>query len=1814
MKKFYYLFKKLTASRLSILVLFFSVFIGQKMSAQVDITATVGTPTSSYTTLNAAFTAINSGTHQGVIGISITGDTNEGATTALLNASGSGSALYSAITISPSGGVTRTISGATTAGAPMIDLSGADNVTFNGINSGGNNLIIANTTVSATSGTSTIRFIGGATNNIITNCSIQGSSTMLVNTNGGNINFSTDAVTANGNDNNTISNCDIGPAGINLPTKGIYANGSTTTTLIGNSGNTITNNTIHDFFGAAVTSSGISLQGGCNTWTITNNKLYQTATRTWTTGATHRGIEIINSTTTSGNQGHTVTGNIVGYSSSTQTGVYALTGSTGKFQGIYYNGITTGIISNVNNNTVSSVSLTGVTSSGTSTTSPFVGILIANGLANTNNNTIGSQNSTGSLVFSTNSTTATDVIGIYNFSSDDWTANNNTVGGLSVTNTAASGTYIVYGMRANTSTTKLFNGSQNSIGGTVANSIQLTATGVASQIIGIHSSNAGLNLTSNTIRNLTNNIGTGTTTTASVIGINATTATPNHLVSNNTIYNLANTNATAANVVTGIQFTGATANVVERNLIYDLTVASNSATAEVNGIRIGGGTTIYRNNMIRIGNGIPNAVLVSGINEFLGTNSVFHNSIYIGGAPTTGTANSFAFNGQQTVNVRSFRNNIFFNARSNSGATGKNYIVRVGGTTPNPTGLTINNNVYFANGTGSVFGLFNALDVADLASWKTAVGQDANSFNLNPEFNNAIAPIPDLHLHPTNSTVAEGNGFDVGVALDFDGETRSGLTPTDIGADAGNYVGVDLSGPAITYTVLPFICSTGDRSLNGVVIADNTGVPTTGVNQPRIYYRKNAGTWFSSQGTIASGTATNGTWNFSIIAADMGGLILGDNVQYYVVAQDLAALPNISSTPAGVIATDVNTITTHPVTPNNYNISQSLNGNYTVGVAGNFSTLTAAVNAYNNGCITGAVVFELVDATYPSETFPITIIQNASASAINTLTIKPAVGVTPTISGSLNGAVFILNGADYVNINGSSTLGSAASCLVGGDATLRQLTFQNTNVGTSAAVIAVQSGTNGAQNNSIKNITVIGQDPTTTLIGISLGGNTPGTAGTDNDNNLLENCSVQKAIFGIYSVGASLANQNSGTIIKQNDLSSTGVNRIRRIGIMIFNDNGANISFNNVGGIDTSETSDAIGIALGIQNVVNSATAAGGVTNALVTNNKVNGVSNDNTYSAAGIAIAGDVVGYNTISNNMISNVISDGNSGDLVAGIFVTGVVGSDTRLYNNTVTMSGDRSALLSAGTLMYPSYGIAITNTDPIVDLRNNIIVNSQFATVGTNPDAKAYALGINSTTFVNLNSNYNNFISSGVLAGGFRSGSLATAAGTNYATLALWAAAVADDANSVEIAPVFVSASDLHLIPASNVSLDNLGTPIAAVTTDYDCGVRSATPDMGADEFCLPSSNSTTIVACDSYTWSVNGTNYTTSGTYTSVVGCLTETLNLTINNTPNADAPANVIACDSYTLPALTVGNYFTGIGGAGTALSAGANITSTQTIYVYAQTGTIPNCTDENSFSVTITPSSSLPNEVVSVCDSYTWAANGTTYTTSGTYTNVVNCVTRTLNLTITPSSSLPNEVVSVCDSYTWAANGTTYTTSGTYTNVVNCVTRTLNLTITSATISGITTQVINGGVAADATIEDIVVTSNGTVTWFASSSNATSNLNPLPAGTQLVNGNIYYGVTNIGSCRSTTLAVTVTVVLGNTTFDLSQLEYYPNPVKDIFNVKYNKEIISVDVYDLTGRKVIEMKPNTLEVQLNMTNLSSAMYIVRLLSVDGITELKVYKN
>lgn len=170
------------------------------MAQVVTVTGATGTA-GPYTTLAAAFTAINGSAQTGnTIVVTISGTTAEPAAGAILNAG-----TWSTLTINPTGGAAAVVEGAATAGLPLVDLNGADNVTINGLNTGGNTLTIRNTTVSSTSGTSTVRFQTDATSNTITNCNLQGSCTMAVGTNGGVVWFGSAAVTT-GNDNITISN------------------------------------------------------------------------------------------------------------------------------------------------------------------------------------------------------------------------------------------------------------------------------------------------------------------------------------------------------------------------------------------------------------------------------------------------------------------------------------------------------------------------------------------------------------------------------------------------------------------------------------------------------------------------------------------------------------------------------------------------------------------------------------------------------------------------------------------------------------------------------------------------------------------------------------------------------------------------------------------------------------------------------------------------------------------------------------------------------------------------------------------------------------------------------------------------------------------------------------------------------------------------------------------------------------------------------------------------------------------------------------------------------------------------------------------------------------------------------------------------------------------------------------------------------------------------------------------------------------------------------------------------------------------------
>jgi hypothetical protein len=1377
-----------------------------------------GTPTP-YATLAAAFTAINGGTlHLGVITIDVCGNTTEAATAGLNQVAG-----VTSVTISPAGGAARTISGAIAAGSPLINLNGADNVTIDGLNSGGNSLTISNTTIGTTTGTSTIRFIADATGNTVNRTTILGSSTSTLATVAGTVVFSTGTTT--GNDNNTISNCDIGPAGANLPSKAIMASGTSST--IENDNVQITGNNIFDFFLPGSSLSGINILTGNEGWTIQNNKFYQTAARTFTTAASRYAAITLNNSTGS----FTVSGNTIGFGASNGTGTTTISGSSNEIRAIDAASVsTTAPATVIQNNIISGINQTSSRASTTTASSPFIAVAMGttDGLFNATGNTIGSLDGSSTIVLNHTSITASTApaIGIYNFSNFSTNISNNNIGSFTIQSTGTVSGF--RGILVNTATSATATINNN----TIAN---ITDTQVGSySVYGIQTALPNATITGNTIRNFTS-ASNGAALIISA-GILTSGATGNNTISQNTIHSLSNASGAAANSIYGMSLSlPSTTNLVERNFIHSLSLTSTVTGTQIWGISGGAtGTTTYQNNMIRLGvdaagNSVTLPSSVIGIRDAAGaTNQFYHNTIYIGGsgvlaAPTP--ANSYCIFSDVTAVTRAFQDNIFWNARSNAVGGGTAQIaIRVGGTAANPAGLTSNFNVLFANGTDGATGVFNAVVVPTLTAWRTATGQDLNSFANDPMLiaPNGTAGAVDLHINPAIPTVIEGNGILIAsVTNDFDNQTRSGLTPVDIGADAGNFTGLDLVPPTIIYTALGNTTSTSNRTVSAA-ISDATGV-ASGANLPRIYFKKSTDAGYvSTQCVLVSAPNYNCTIDYSLVGG--GSVTVNDIVQYFVAAQD--TLGNFTTNPSGGTGS-VNSVT-FAGTPNSYTILSSISGNKTVGTGGDYPTLTAAVTALNNSQLTGAVTLSLTDAAYPTETFPLTINANNGSSATNTVTIKPAAGVSPSISGSSASCVINFNGADYLTIDGSNAVGG----------TSRDLTITNTNAGTSSAVVCLTSlgAGSGATNDTVKNTKLTGTTVTATagtLFGVFSGSSTISitSAGADNDNNTIQNNSITKTSYGIYTGGASAANKNAATVITQNVMNSASPANITTGGILANFEDGIQISQNDIAVLKhdgtTGTTNTAFGIALGLvpNNTVTTFTGSD-VTNASVTRNRINGVTqlNSTGYSTFGIVINSVTSGTTQVSNNLISGVVSPSTASDFSAGIMAGGGTGSTTQIYFNSVAMSGARGS----GT-GFPSYGLAINSGNPVVDVKDNIFYNTQTGGTG-----KAYAIANASTTFTNMISSFNDLFVSGASTFVGQTGGLGTA-GTDRLNLAAWNTATGQDAppSSKSVDPSFINIlTDLH-IPTTSL-VESQGTSVSGITVDFDGDTRPATPDIGADE--------------------------------------------------------------------------------------------------------------------------------------------------------------------------------------------------------------------------------------------------------------------------------------------------------------------------------------------------------------------------------------------
>lgn len=986
-----------------LLFVFFSATVG---FAQVDLTASGGTPNGSYSTLKDAFDAINLGTHTGVIAITITGTSAETAS-AVLNASGSGSASYSSLSIQPSGAAV--ISGAIF--GHLIDLNGADNVTIDGLNSGGNSLTISN---SGTTSASTIRFGGDAIGNTVTNSTLLGATAVF-----GVVYFGTGTTT--GNDNNTVSNCNIGPVPGNYPLNGIYSMGSSA--VIDNSGNTITGNNIYDYFNASSASNGMNINSFNTAWTISNNRFYQTASRTFTSASTHNGIVI-----TSG-AGYTITGNIIGYADSEGSGTYAMAGAVAtRFVAINVAANTTADVSSIQGNTVTAISL-GTTSNASTANGVLCGISVTAGNANIGNitpNTIGGASGTG-LLTATPTVTQGAIVGINTSSTGTILIQNNILGGFTSVGATAAIAGTVSGINVSGIAT-LLTITGNTIGNSTANNMRggtLGFTTGASWVQGIYfgSTPTSTIITNNTIQNLasygTTSAGyvrgmwtpgvSGVTSSFTITGntfANFITNAPNvsianailgavgiHLgqgnnsvISGNTIYNIEQANTGASGYLAGgIAHANATNTIIRNNKIYGIINASTSVSATAPGIAYGilirSGTTAVtvQNNMISLGRGQATNTAFIGIQGNHGSTPnpidyIYYNTINIEGTAASGSQPSFGFyRGDFSTTARTItvdvRNNIINNTRS--GGTGKHYAIanNYGATTVSATGWGANaSNYNVLNAAASTVGYWGADKTFE--DWKTASASDNNSLtNIPVSFQNAAEGDLHLAMGTTPSQLESGGTAIASVTTDYDGQTRPGPAGSvnggaflpDFGADEFDGVFLDLIPPAISYIPLPHTPSTAIRTLTAT-ITDVTGVPSAPLDAglPMLYWKTPSTAYTGVQGVFVTGNSYSFTFG--------AGVSLGDVVSYYIVAQDMVATPNVGGYPLGGSAYTANppAAGVPTSTPSTYIITNApLSGDYTVGLS-DFNNL-AGTNVYFEK-VTRKVVREVFVEETPVET------------------------------------------------------------------------------------------------------------------------------------------------------------------------------------------------------------------------------------------------------------------------------------------------------------------------------------------------------------------------------------------------------------------------------------------------------------------------------------------------------------------------------------------------------------------------------------------------------------------------------------------------------------------------------------------------------------------------------------------------------------------------------------------------------------------------------------------------------------------------------
>jgi hypothetical protein len=1190
--------------------------IGELIPGNVVLTATGAILQANYATLKACFDAINLGTHTGVITISVLNDINEGAASAVLN----NNIGVTSVLIQPAGCGPRTITGTGTAGFgapavyPVVYFNGADNVTVDGLNTNGNSLTISNTTISAAINTCTVLFQNDATNNTITNCTILGSSTSAVTTAGGNIWFGAlSAIT--GNDNNTISNCNIGPAGGNLPSKAICFTGTPGTP---NDNITIINNNIYDFFSASGTSSGIDLTNlGTSNVSITNNRFYQTATRTQTTGSTHSCIRIGNA---SGNN-FNVTGNIIGYSSSAGTGTYNFVGITGSVFNPIMLSVGATVASSIQNNRIAGISYS--TSTAVFSAIPLFNAIVVTGSGNLNiGNTIGNRiGLAGAPITFDASAGAGGTVNAINMTGTGAVAiQNNTVQAITTTGVAGAAFNVtgitVAGAAAYTIT-------NNTIGNvTPANSINLGVLGtstIGSTFVGINSTSTGspLNIGASGFANFIQNITFNANAANAFNGIVTSGANATTNITYNSIRGIRFTSVSPTpSVFTGISNTGAVTSAISisNNSLgiagTDLVTYTAATSGLFRGITNTGGagtaTLSIASNDFR---GIVHTVAATAVTS--------HNFIINTAATLSQDISSNTFT---NLNVNSTGGIVFFTNSVLLGATGtknmnSNSIVGTfvkGGATGS---LTLYSDTALSVAGASIINTNNNLSNITVSGTTAVTGWHSND-GTSPSPTKTITgnTFSNWSLGSSAVTVLNANALG-GTLSSVSSNTISNITST--GAITGLNIGVTGTATALSvnFNTITTLTSSG---AGGAVVGISNGQPAT---------------------TLTNNTNTNTISGLSSTAGAVSGII------------------NTSASPTKSMSN--NNIATLSNTGNTATAISSSNGTTVVidtnTISGISSTSTVAGSIVSAISVTGGATISITNN-------PISTLSSANNGSFRGIFVSPLGATSNNITGNtINGMTSTSTGAGS-SVRGIEVGGSGNATINNNNISNINAPTTNVTAGLGIPIVGLYYGSTGA-GSTITGNTISGINATTAgAINVSVAAIVTGTSGGGTI--------AKNRIYGLTNLKSGATANTIGFVpnggnwtFANNMISITNNNTVRAIGVFDAGAAGARNYFYNSIYIGGTHAGTQVSNAFQFNNA---GTGTADIKNNIFVMARTSGAKNY-AFANTGANFTGLTTNYNVL-NCTVASTIGLTNATDRDFAAWKT-ASGGDTNSYSGIV-----------------------------------------------------------------------------------------------------------------------------------------------------------------------------------------------------------------------------------------------------------------------------------------------------------------------------------------------------------------------------------------------------------------------------------------------------------------------------------------------------------------------------------------------------------------